>query len=488
MSTYYVTQAGAGDGSGSSLANAKAVASITAFIALTAGDILRLSGAFTSQLVIPSSGSAGNEIQIVFEAGAKFSAAVWSSGAIYAGHKSYLVINGDQSNGRQGVIECTDNGTNLGNKSSAYGVRLNTCHHVTVKNLTISNIYVRVEGTETNDYGHGVSCYYGSGDDTMNNIIVTNCLIHDAYIGCWFSYVGTCTDLEFSNSEVYNTNWCGAAGNANNTATLDGLRVYGNWFHDWTCWDETASVRFHHNGFFTWGNSGGEATGVKYYNNKIGPNFTNAVGGNHSTSGLFVQNSVLDVLIYNNIFVATDDNPSTGFIYLNPGAWVTSAYRIYNNTWTGALSGIGINFTPASTGAGTQTVVIRNNIIEGVETAISIFNNETVSLSSNKNIIYQCHATKTFSISDSSSSWFRSFSQWQDLGYDLDSVDSDPYLTDYIPSPISPAVGVAEDLSAYFNTDYAWNIRLPPWDIGAYMHSPKSFKRLGRRLKFKVFS
>ena len=115
-STWFITQAGAGSGNGTSLINACSESNHNAgTLAILPGDTVILHGTFTGTLNIINSGSSGNIITYLFDTGAKFSAAVWSqsTGAIGMNGISYVTING----GATGTI----GGIN-GNPSLANGI------------------------------------------------------------------------------------------------------------------------------------------------------------------------------------------------------------------------------------------------------------------------------------------------------------------------------------------------------------------------------
>ena len=73
------------------------------------GDTVRLCGTLTTALTIQGGGSDGSLITILFEPGAKFSAATWTTPAITNAGYDYIIIDG----GTNGIIDATDNGTSL---------------------------------------------------------------------------------------------------------------------------------------------------------------------------------------------------------------------------------------------------------------------------------------------------------------------------------------------------------------------------------------
>ena len=140
--TIYVSQSGSGDGSGSGTGNRMSVANFNTAgnwdtdVAndglIGPGDTVSLSGTLTTQMVIQGSGTAGNQITILFESGAKLSAAFWTSdGALKAAGKSYITVDGGNTGtvgARKTVeestwaanIEATDAGEGLSNVGTGY--------------------------------------------------------------------------------------------------------------------------------------------------------------------------------------------------------------------------------------------------------------------------------------------------------------------------------------------------------------------------------
>src|SRR5438132_7973031 len=140
---------------------------------ISPGDTVHLCGTFTSTLAPPGSGTSGNPVTFLFESGAKFSKAAWGTGAsaaIWINTQSYLTIDG----GTNGLIECTDNGTALGQQVDADGIDSQFASamdaHLTVKNLKVWKLYQRTSGSTTDHSRHsnGISLV-GSYNTIQNN-------------------------------------------------------------------------------------------------------------------------------------------------------------------------------------------------------------------------------------------------------------------------------------------------------------------------------
>jgi hypothetical protein len=439
------------------------------------GDTAHLCGNITTALTVQASGTAGNIITILFEPGASMIVAAWAAtGAITVPSKNYITIDGGATGtiggptGNaalvNGIIQNTDNGTGLGNQIGSVGVKATGANFFTVKNLAIYNMYVRIAGTEKNGSASGIS---NQGTPTnITDFTVTNCIIHDAYAGIDSDYRDAGANYVFSYNTIYNCNWGGRTGDRNLTSRMNGLYVHHNKFYDFTNWNETGTNAYHHNGFYGWAETGGQLTNVYVYANEVGPNY----GGPYSTSGVYFSGNVSNVYIYNNVFLANAaDQPSNGMIYLkqNPGY---SGFYVYNNTFIGNGAGTAING-----GTGTGTYTIKNNLAVGV--TFIIFNGAATStLVSDYNLGYNLKSGQEYSASATSSSSFKTFSQWQALGYDLHGLNANPLLTENYGLQVgSPAIDAGETIPL-FSDDKVGGTRPngAAWDIGAYEYEHRA--------------
>ncbi len=154
----YVAQAGAGDESGESCADARSLAWLnaggnwgTGAGKVEPGVTVDLCGVFTAPVETRGSGSSGKPITIHFTTGAKIAIGdegCPGSGCInVAGGSEYITIDG----GEGGTIENTDTGTGKDSPAATTGVEADGCKHCTIEDLTIANLYVPKKGTEYGD-------------------------------------------------------------------------------------------------------------------------------------------------------------------------------------------------------------------------------------------------------------------------------------------------------------------------------------------------
>ena len=145
----YIAQNATGSNNGSSCANAYAVSFFNTSSnwgngtgKISPGTTVHLCGTITSQLVGQGSGTSGSPITIYFEPNAKISMPAGT--LMNMQNENYIVIDG----GTNGILENTDNGTNLDNQIAASGIYASGSGNLEIKNLTIQNLYVH---TSTSD-------------------------------------------------------------------------------------------------------------------------------------------------------------------------------------------------------------------------------------------------------------------------------------------------------------------------------------------------
>lgn len=487
----YFTQAGAGSHNGSSVGNAWSTSEASTSGnwgagagKVSAGDTLHVSGTITAALTVQGSGTAGNVITILFDSGAKFSAAAWANatGAITITNKNYITVDGGATGTiggpgaagtTNGVIEATANGTGLANQVDTRGLLASSCSNLTVQGLVFSNLYVRTRGTDASDGGSAVRVIW-DGSNNYATVTVTNCVVHDVEQGISFTYGPATSAILVSYCTSYNCNWGGGAGDHNSSATLADITVHHCYFHDFTNWDGTDGTtqgKFHHNGFYAFAQSSGSITNITEYANVVSGPWTLNSGAPGATAGLFMSGGITGtMLIYNNVFLdaATGGTPDNGLltIWPNPG----STARVYNNTFLGNGAGNGEAIHFENGNAGAKTFIAVNNVFKA-KTAIAVYNNGSLTYTGNHNV-FRSLISPNFIWSTDSTGNQATFAQWKALGgaFDPDGTTADPNLNgSYIPQPTSSAIDAGTSESTYFATDF-YGVTRPSgsaWDIGA---------------------
>ncbi len=382
---FYFAATETGGGAGTSCSTAMAVSWINSSAnwgsgskQINAGTTLHLCGTITGTageqlLSLNGSGTSTAPITIKFETGAVLQAPYWSPlGAISIKNLSYITVDG----GSNGVIENTANGTDLKYKETSRPIYAANCTNCTVQNLTIANIYVRTSIADVGIDQTGVNCVYlvGSNSFTINHVTC-----HDA--GWAFAGAGNNYTLEFS--EAYNIDHGVAFGPG---GTISGFSIHDNHIHDFVNWDSTQDA-YHHDGIHMWGQNGGAVTNGSIFNNLF-----DGDSGVNITGDIYLQDSVRNVAVYNNVFIVPS-NRTNNVIWFNghtnmsqplPGG-EASGNSAYNNFVSAGGHGQG---TAIYVNAEFNFTAI-NNVLMGGQSNITIANGGTRSSTGINHNIYE---------------------------------------------------------------------------------------------------
>jgi hypothetical protein len=475
---FYVAPSGAGDSSGSSCGNAKAVASLSWASDLGGSDTLHLcSGTYTSTLNVGRNGtSAVAPLTILFESGAQFSKTAWggtTSAAIVISSRSYITVDGNNV----GVIESTANGTAYGTKQEAHGVYTLNSSNIIIKNLEIGPLYIRTEdSSDSNGYGIGIF------SNSTSNLTISNNNIYGGYYCIKAAATAAATSgltINGNNLHEMSTGLVIAA-DGGGTRSYSTIYVYNNRIYDSHIWDgcwgtcSSGSDWHHRDGIHTWGQSGqpGTVVGPIYFYNNT---FDGDWGLSRSTSGyIFVSDYTYPVYIYNNV-INTGNGTSMGHLSLHSYTYA-NAY-VYNNTIVGSGTTSGDGYGIYSYGSGSNwTIDAKNNIF--YDLYISIWLSAGHSITSDYNDFYNYGSAGR--IGDGS--WYDTLAEWRvalggcpGTNNDCNSITSDPVFTSANNLTLqSTSLAKEAGYDLYTNgivtwtTDILGNTRTAPWSIGAY--------------------
>ena len=478
----YVAQTAIGGATGADASNAHSTTWFNASAnwgsgagKISAGDTVHLVGTIASALTVQASGSAGSPITILFESGSKISAAYWdeSTGAIRINAKNYITIDG----GTNGLIEATNNGTTKTYQVNSVGVYGTGTDHLTVKNLTVTNMYDRTafSQTDANRLGYAIVV-----DGLNTNLLIQNNTLSsgDALVSLGFS-TGTSSAWTISGNTLSNTNHAiniGCSGSAVNAYVTD-CTISNNTIDHLDYWGPYSGN--HLDGIIIFNESSdnsGAFTNLYIYGNTVGPHI-----GTINTAAIFllgyVNAQMVNVRIYNNLLTQ-----------ILPYSWSNGFIRIYgctnsfvvNNTCVaydtgGAGTSTGIGLSLGMGGVQPVNLTHKNNLYYSVGTPVC-FGAGTVrptGFVSEYNIYYDIGSTNSFY----GPSWGAgNWSYWQGQGYDSNSTRSQPTLdSNYKPTAADTvARDAGTNLSTYFATDKSGVSRPkgPEWDIGAYEYDP----------------
>lgn len=479
----YIAQTAAGGDTGANCANAKAISYLSGAWAgkVSAGDTVHLCGTLTSTLTVGASGSAGSVITILFESGAKFSKTAWdTNGAINISSKNYITIDGDNT----GIIESTDNGTapTYGTAQQSYGIYMNTVDHVTIKDLTIQNMYVAVpDGNNGDSTSYGRAIYLING----SNLTITGNTITEGEKIILLAYSAGNENWTISNNTISNAVVGITVGSSGADTTLDNVVISGNTIDLGTnhggCWQTAAACdTWHHtDGVHVYAKSsaGSSVTNLVIRDNLVGPTHsTYEKSGTKSTVSAYLYTegdpgSIASPLLYNNVLVA-----GAGYIGAADGFWYgksNTSPGFYNNTIIGQSTSVGTGIITENS----TDVSAKNNTIQGVARIICIGeaegSSDTIASSGagvNYNSYYNFAATNAFEYRHNR---YNDVATWNTAqGADATNVSTDPSLSaTYAPDNAGdPVVGAGTNLAAIFTTDKNGVTRTVPWDIGAYKY------------------
>lgn len=330
----YVAQSSAGSGSGSSCANAKAATFFNtagnwgAGNPIAPGAVVGLCGTVTTALTFQGSGTAGNPVTLLFQAGAKVS--LPTCGCVDASaSRSYITIDG----GTNGIIEATDDGVGLGHQTANRAIDMQTCSHCTVQNLTIRNIFVMPPGgTGSDPIDHTLSRAV-SVDGT--DFTFKNNVVHD--VG-WAIYDNAPTNVRIEGNDFYNFDH-GVVTSGGGTGPV---LVDHNHFHDMGNWDCGGGC--HHDGIHCFTVNGGTPNdysgGIYIYDNRfdgtLGTSTTAEIFGEGNTGPSATPCSAAtdDVWIFNDVLSFSDHQPTNPLM-----EFTTGKDHVYNNTFKGLNTG-----------------------------------------------------------------------------------------------------------------------------------------------------
>jgi hypothetical protein len=244
-----------------------------------------LTGAAGQQLLlVRGNGTSTARITIKFEPGAILTAPSWNgAGAIRMDNRSYITVDG----GGSGIIRNTASGTGLAYHLPSRAIYAPNCTGCTVQNIIIENIYVHTSVSDVSAPQTQLNCIYmvDSNSFTINHVTC-----HDA--GWAFNGAGNNLTIEYSN--IYNVDHGLAFGPR---TTTSGFSIHDNHIHGYANWDNTTNA-YHHDGLHIWGQNGGVVTNGAIFNNLF-----DGDPGVNITAHVYLQDSVRDVHVFNNVFL-----------------------------------------------------------------------------------------------------------------------------------------------------------------------------------------
>ena len=474
----YIAQTATGAGDGTSCSSARAVSFFNAVgnwgvgtDKIGPGTTVHLCGTFnapagSNYLTFQASGTVGNPITLKWEDGAIIQAPYFSQGnqgsggGVRANGKSYLVIDG----GTNGILRNTANGSGLTYQKSSTGIEIYKCNNIEIKNLAISNIYVRKIGDTVMD--HGTLNFINSSG---NYIEIHHNVMHDAGWGINWAYSNGDHDIRVHHNEIYNIDH-GFSPYGDQGGSADNVYFYNNHVHDYSNWDWTG---YHHDGIHAYGVNGSKLKTIYIYNNTFDGNT-----GTTITAHIFLEaandgtpwtDSTGKAIIYNNVLVSNSSALETMIVGSGSG------HEIYNNV---IINTANSSDTSCARWIGTSNVTFKNNYLAGCDSLIYA---DSSTYTSDYNVFANCSSSSCFNIGGSrtgSFSTYRSAHPTQDA-HSVNSLSSNGGVSSAgIPQAGSVVINNGVSLAESFTVDILGSSRPQgsAWDIGAYEFSTQTNK------------
>jgi hypothetical protein len=438
------------------------------------GDTVHLCGIFTgaagsTMLTVQGSGAAGQPITILFEPNAVLAAPYWpyDTGAINCNNHAYITIDG----GSNGLIQNTADGTALTYQQNSRAIEAGTpgCSNFTVKNLHISNLYIRTQNTNDSVDTSAISM------EGSNSIASHNTIDHTR-VGIILAY-GKSSNLDISFNTSTFTEVAVIISDLYGGASLTGAKVHDNdWGGGAYLWD-SPSNEWHHNGIHAWSVHPGTVgfTGLQVYNNYMhgvwgsDTAYAKATGGSsHITAGIYLETVGDGPQVFNNVIqlLGPLNQGQNGSIFCKTSDTPAESCRnaiIVNNTIIGNNSG-GSCTEISSTGA-----IFKNNVCSGISYGLYTPYGETTSTVTANNNAYS-----------QAVNWgvYDNWAGWQSHGQDLNSKLTNLNLnaSSFLPNTGSPVIGLGANLTSLGITALDADIlgmsrpSVGPWDSGAYVY------------------
>lgn len=437
------------------------------------GTTVHACGTFTgsaggTMLTFRGSGTSGNPVTLLFESGADFTAPYWSAtqGAISCTGQSFITIDG----GTNGKIENTANGTALANHQLSQGMEID-CNNATIKNLTITNIYVRTaNSTDSVDS----ACL---GVNGVNNLLVTGNTLNRCRVAFGAAFCNN-SNYEISSNQISFADHGITVGTGSSNCKVDTVKIHDNDIGTGAYVWDGAGCPWHHDGMHIFGNvPGNDATNVMIYNNFFHGLWSNdtALGQSCLNAYIYFEDGYTDPLIFNNVMemdAGTMNYANNGLITLKHSIQ-GSGGEIYNNTITG--QGMGLCFLTQNN---PSIVGIKNNVFSNCGYAPQLDGSSSVANASGiDHNLYFGAGVGDWTYQSNSMMAFNSGSpNWQALAFDAKGQNGkDPKLdANFKLQTGSAAIGAGVNLASLgiplLNTDKAGAVRPANgnWDVGAY--------------------
>jgi parallel beta-helix repeat protein len=420
-------------------------------------------------------GTSTQPITLKFETGAILQSPAWQglgttpTGGINLA-QNFWVVDG----GSNGILQNTANGTSLANQVDSCGIGGHGSN-ITIKNLTVANIYVHTGTLENGDNSYGICTTGGS------NVTITGNTVHDARWAIFYTIPGSTTvsNLTVSGNTVFNMDHGIVIGDGNGGAHASGMVISGNTLHDMGNWDvppvpPATEPPFHHDYVHTFLVNGGSGTLTEQIYN----NYAFGNPGTFMNSFLFVEetNTTVTAQVFNNVLI-NNSTVQPPYGALNVGG---HGSLIVNNTVIGGVKGS--SFANDCVHMQGLTYTVYNNTCQQLGFAMQMGSAATTITNIDFNNVFNTSAYagegfspfNTYTLSGWQTACPAQFTGGTEC--DLSSTTTNPNIQTSSPfKPISPSplIGAGKNLTSLgitaLNTDFNGVARPATgnWDVGA---------------------
>ncbi len=479
----YVAQNSAGGNNGSDCADAHAVSFVNLASnygsgagQINPGDVVHLCGTFTgtpggNMISIAGSGTSGHPITFQSDAGspANFTAPYWSgtNGAIFCQGQQYITLDGNNN----GVIQDTANGTTSAYQQTYFGI-YNYCPNTTIENWTVGPLYVRTQGSDTdNTDGTCITTRDAS------NVLITNNTVNYCRVGIAdVASVGATSTEEISFNTISFVDHGITIASNSPGVTQSGALIHDNDIGGGGyMWDGTTTCNWHHDGIHTFFEGTNNAlAGEQIYNNYIHGLWGEAnVGvGGCLNSLMFFEAGIISPAVFNNVLEldsGTHNVAASGFIGFEADALGSGAI-VVNNTLVNNMTGVYmLQFV------GEPNVTVENNIVigNGFGVKYDYYSSTPTSGTIDHNLYYGAASNLFYWMGN-----YDTFANWQAIPLDTYGFNGQNPNLSNAPSfrlpAISPAANNGANLTSLgitaLNIDKAGTARPSSgvWSIGAF--------------------
>jgi len=433
------------------------------------GTTVLICGTFTgaagaTEFQFNGSGASGSPITLKFDSNAVLTAPYWSSnGAIYCSGNQYIVIDG----GTNGLIQNTANGTSLTYHQASFGVNGQNCPNTTVKNLTVSNIYIN-QGSSSNATDiAGLNTADINFAGTSTGVVITGNTVSSAKIGISVSAdpSADASNVTVSNNTISDMDWGITVSGGDSGDTMTNILISGNTITNWTNWQFPTDT-YHQDGVIVYNQGSTNLETVTFTNNYIYGDL-----GVGSPTGFIYCSTSTSCQFYNNLLVNTGHN-IYGIVWINNP---NCGNHLYNNTIVGLSGDFGLTIGNLTCPQSLGTMVVENNIFSGPNVGINDYGSLTADVSVSNYNVFRNAGGSAPSMSTNDGTYL-TWSTWTGNGFDASSNSNAPNLNGSykIASASGGAYQTATNLTSLglsaLNKDKAGSARPASgaWDMGAY--------------------